>query len=115
MSQRLTEPSFFLLAALTDAPRHGYGIVKEVANLSNEQVHLKIGSLYGMLDRLVADGLVERDREEAWQGRLRRYYRITDAGRQALAAEAARLAGNARMAARRLDAAGPASALGAES
>ncbi|MFB9315924.1 PadR family transcriptional regulator [Cryptosporangium minutisporangium] len=115
MNKRLTEPTFFLLTALADEPRHGYGIVKEVANLSNDQVHLKIGSLYGMLDRLVTDGLVEYDREEAWQGRLRRYYRITDAGRQALAAEAARMVVNARLAARRLDAPGPAPALGGES
>jgi DNA-binding PadR family transcriptional regulator len=48
----------------------------------------------GVLDRLVAAGLVEIG-EEAWQGRLRRYYRITDAGRDALAVEAQRLAANA--------------------
>ena len=49
---------------------------------------LKIGSLYGVLDRLAADGLIEPDREEAHNGRLRRYYRLTEDGRQALAEEA---------------------------
>lgn len=94
----MTEPAFFILTALVDSPCHGYGIVADVARLSAGRVTLKIGSLYGALDRLVADGLVEPDREEAWQGRLRRYYRLTDAGRRALAAEATRLAANAGIA-----------------
>lgn len=98
----MTEPAFFVLTALLDAPRHGYGIVADVAELSRERVKLKIGSLYGVLDRLVGDGLVELDREEAWQGRLRRYYRLTERGRNALAAEADRLAANARIASTRL-------------
>src|SRR5437870_3306986 len=100
----MTEPAFFILTALLDAPRHGYGIVADVDELSGGRVRLKIGSLYGALDRLVGDGLVERDREEAWQGRLRRYYRLTGAGRDALAAEAERLAANARLASTRLHA-----------
>jgi PadR family transcriptional regulator PadR len=98
----MTEPAFFILTALVDAPRHGYGIVADVAELSDGRVRLKIGSLYGALDRLVGDGLVELDREEAWQGRLRRYYRLTEPGRQSLAAEAERLAANAQIASTRL-------------
>lgn len=98
----MTEPAFFILTALVDEPRHGYGIVAEVAQLSDARVQLKIGSLYGALDRLVADGLVELDREETWQNRLRRYYRLTEQGRLALAAEAERLTANARLAATRL-------------
>jgi PadR family transcriptional regulator, regulatory protein PadR len=101
-SRAMTEPAFFILTALLDAPRHGYGIVAEVAELSQGRVQLKIGSLYGVLDRLVGDGLVELDREEAWQGRLRRYYRLTERGRHALDAEAQRLAANARLASTRL-------------
>jgi len=98
----LTEPAFFILTALVDAPRHGYGIVGEVASLSEGRVRLKIGTLYGVLDRLVADGLVALDHEEVQQGRLRRYYRLTDGGGRSLAAEAARQAANARIATRRL-------------
>ncbi|MEU4482382.1 PadR family transcriptional regulator [Micromonospora sp. NPDC023966] len=98
----MTEPAFFILTALLDAPRHGYGIVAEVAELSRGRVRLKIGSLYGALDRLVGEGLVELDREEAWQGRLRRYYRLTEQGLGALDAEAQRLAANARLASTRL-------------
>lgn len=98
----MTEPAFFVLTALVDGPRHGYGIVTEVAELSGGRVKLKIGSLYGALDRLAGEGLIELEREEPWQGRLRRYYKITDAGRRALAGEADRLAANARLAAGRL-------------
>jgi DNA-binding PadR family transcriptional regulator len=61
-----------------------------------------VGTLYGVLDRLVAEGLVEPDREEIANGRLRRFYRLTDSGRDALAAEAARQAANARVAVERL-------------
>ncbi|WP_239096145.1 PadR family transcriptional regulator [Micromonospora lutea] len=101
-SGAMTEPTFFVLTALLDGPRHGYGIVADVADLSQGRVRLKIGSLYGALDRLVGGGLIELDREEAWQGRLRRYYRLTERGRHALDAEARRLAANARLASTRL-------------
>jgi DNA-binding PadR family transcriptional regulator len=103
----MTEPAFFVLAALIGEPRHGYGIVGEVDDLSNGRVQLKIGSLYGVLDRLVAEGLVELDREEPHQGRLRRYYRITSGGLDVVRAEATRMAANARAADRRLKALRP--------
>lgn len=99
--------AFLVLTALADDPRHGYGIVREVAELSDGRVHLKIGSLYGLLDRLVADRLIEPDREEAHDGRLRRYYRLTRDGRLALAEEAALRAATARVAWVRLGLPGP--------
>jgi DNA-binding PadR family transcriptional regulator len=103
----MTEPAFFILTALLGAPLHGYGIVGEVDELSEGRVQLKIGSLYGVLDRLVTEGQVELDREEAFQGRLRRYYRITHQGAEALRAEAARQAANVRAATRRIQAIQP--------
>lgn len=102
MAQAMTEPAFLVLTALVGEPRHGYGIMQEVAELSGGRVRLKVGTLYGVLDRLATEGLVELDREEARQGRLRRYYRLTDAGADALEAETARLAGNVRSATERL-------------
>ncbi len=84
----MTAQAFFVLTALADGPRHGYGIVGEVADLSQGRVKLKIGGLYGVLDRLASEGLIEPDREEARDGRLRRYYRLTRDGRRALAEEA---------------------------
>lgn len=100
----MTEPMFLALTALVDEPRHGYGIVQEVERLSGGRVQLKIGTLSGVLDRLAAEGLVELDREEVQQGRLRRYYRLTDEGAGALEEEAARLAANVRTATERLGA-----------
>ncbi|MBV9445904.1 MAG: helix-turn-helix transcriptional regulator [Streptosporangiaceae bacterium] len=102
----MTGQAFFVLTALADSPRHGYGIVREVAELSRDRVKLKIGGLYGVLDRLAAEGLIEPDREEAHDGRLRRYYRLTSSGRRALAQEADLRARTARVVQARLGLAG---------
>jgi DNA-binding PadR family transcriptional regulator len=87
----MREPTFLILTSLVDGPRHGYGIIQDVAALSAQRVTLLPGTLYTALDRMSAEGLVERDREEPVDGRLRRYYRLSADGRRALAAEAARL------------------------
>jgi len=101
-AQPMTGQAFFVLTALADGPRHGYGIVGEVAELSGGRVKLKIGSLYGVLERLAGEGLIEADREEAHDGRLRRYYRLTRDGRSALAEEAELRAATARVVRARL-------------
>ncbi|KOV92324.1 PadR family transcriptional regulator [Streptomyces sp. NRRL B-3648] len=98
----MTRAAFFVLTALADQPRHGYGILREVDDLSDGEVHLRVGTLYGVLDRLTADGLIVLDREEVQQGRLRRYYRLTDEGVAALDAEAERMAAGAGAAKRRI-------------
>jgi DNA-binding PadR family transcriptional regulator len=107
-----TEQAFFVLTALADTPRHGYGIVREVADASEGRVRLKVGTLYGVLERLVAGGLDELDREEVHSGRLRRYYRLTESGRHSLLADIARQEANARLATQRLGAWRPATAGG---
>ncbi|UQA91978.1 PadR family transcriptional regulator [Streptomyces halobius] len=105
-SKPLTEAVFFVLLALLDEPRHGYGIKQEAAALSDQRVDLRVGTLYGVLDRLTAEGLVEHDRNEVHQGRLRRYYRLTGDGTRALEAEKARMAANVRVAEQRLTGSG---------
>ncbi len=70
------------------------------------RVRLRAGTLYASMDRLKADGLVTSDKEEIVDGRLRRYYRITEEGAQELAAEVGRLRANAAVAASRLGLAG---------
>jgi Transcriptional regulator PadR-like family len=81
----MREPTFLILTALTGSgPLHGYGIVQQVSARSGGRVTLLPGTLYTALDRLVAQGLVEHDRDEAVDGRLRRYYRLTGDGRTAL-------------------------------
>ena len=98
----MQEPTFLILAALAGAPMHGYGVIQEVAELSDGRVRLRPGTLYGALDRLVEQGFVAADREEIVDGRLRRYYRLSDDGAALLAEEAERLANNARTATLRL-------------
>jgi DNA-binding PadR family transcriptional regulator len=98
----MREPTFLILTSLATGPRHGYGIIQDVAEISGGRVTLRAGTLYGSLDRLVDEGLVAPDREEIESGRLRRYYRITGEGRSALAAEADRMVANARAATARL-------------
>jgi DNA-binding PadR family transcriptional regulator len=98
----MQEATFMILTALADGSQHGYGIIGEVAEISGGRVQLKAGTLYTALDRLRADELVDVDREEIVDNRLRRYYRLTPAGGQRLAAEAARLQANATAALQRL-------------
>jgi PadR family transcriptional regulator, regulatory protein PadR len=92
----MSEATYHVLAALLDGRLHGYGIIKKVAALSGGSAKLTTGTLYGALDRLAGQGLVERAGEEQVEGRLRRYYRITDAGAEAVRAEADRMRRAAR-------------------
>lgn len=78
----------------------------DVTAISGGRVRLRAGTLYAALDRLVTDGLIEVDREEVVDGRLRRFYRLTSGGAQRLATEASRLRQNADTAMLRLRHAG---------
>lgn len=98
----MQEPSFLILTVLATGSQHGYGIMSEVVDISAGEVRLRPGSLYAALDRLRQEGLVEVDREEVVDARLRRYYKITTAGAGRLAAEAERLRRNADSAVRGL-------------
>jgi PadR family transcriptional regulator len=98
----MQEATFLILTALAAGSQHGYGIITDVAAISAGRVQLKAGTLYAALDRLRADRLIEVDREEIVDSRLRRYYRLTPAGGELLAVEAARLQANARVAMSRL-------------
>jgi DNA-binding PadR family transcriptional regulator len=102
-SRQMQEPTFLILTSLAAGPQHGYGIMTDVAQISAGRVRLRAGTLYAALDRLSTDRLLEVDREEIVDTRLRRYYRLTPAGRARLAAEAARLRANVAVASQRLD------------
>ncbi len=102
----MQEPTFLILTALAAGPQHGYGIMTDVAQISDGRVRLRAGTLYAALDRLGTQGQLELDHEEVVDARLRRYYRLTPAGRETLAAETVRLRANATAAARRLRLAG---------
>ncbi len=102
----MQEATFLILTALAAGSQHGYGILTDIQEISGGLVRLRAGTLYTTLDRLRADGLVEVDREEIVDGRLRRYYRLTPAGSDLLAGEATRMQANAQTALSRLRPAG---------
>lgn len=104
MRRAMQEASFLILTALAGGSQHGYGIITDIVQISSGRVRLQAGTLYAALDRLTAEGLIEPDREEIVEHRLRRYYRITAAGAARLAAEADRLRANAHAALSRLHA-----------
>ncbi|GAA2435178.1 PadR family transcriptional regulator [Actinomadura vinacea] len=104
----MSEAVYHILAALLESPLHGYGIIKRAGELSGGRVRLAVGTLYGALDRMAGDGLVAVDREETVAGRPRRYFRITDAGRQAVAEEALRMERAAALVRKRAGSPGPA-------
>lgn len=98
----MQEPTFLILTALADGPQHGYGIISDAGRISGGRTRLRAGTLYAALDRLQSDGLIATDHEEVVDGRLRRYYRLTDDGADALATEVQALRRRAEAAARRL-------------
>ncbi|MFD9480763.1 MULTISPECIES: PadR family transcriptional regulator [Streptomyces] len=100
--QALREPTLLILTAIADAPRHGYAIAQEVGKISQGRTRMRTGTLYGALERLLAQELVAVHEEEVVDGRMRRSYALAPRGREMLAAEAARIARTAQEATRRL-------------
>ncbi len=84
--ETLTGQMYYVLLALTQE-RHGYGIMQFAAELTDARVNIGAGTLYALLSRFETEGLIRRTREE--EGR--KYYLLTDAGRQALREEYDRL------------------------
>ena len=102
----MQEATFLILTALAAGSQHGYGIVTDVEQISKGRVRLRAGTLYTALERLCTDRLIEVDREEIVESRLRRYYRLTPTGAERLAEEADRMRSNAHVAISRLDVSG---------
>jgi PadR family transcriptional regulator PadR len=99
---KMQEPTYYILASLIGGPLHGWAIVQEAAEISQGSVRLTAGTLYGALDRLQTEGLVDKDHEEIVSGRCRRYYRLTGLGETTLAQEATRLTSAAKVVQERL-------------
>jgi PadR family transcriptional regulator PadR len=98
----MREPTFLILSALADGPKHGYAIIQDAAEQSEGRVRLQAGTLYAALDRLAAEGLVVTTGEEVVAGRRRRYVGLTDDGEATLEREAQQQAARARQALDRL-------------
>ena len=90
----LTPVVLHTLLTLAAGPSHGYAIAGEVEDVTDGRVRMGPGTLYGSLQRMLDDGLVEETEnpgEEGLHAERRRYYRITARGIAALRAETARL------------------------
>ena len=90
----LTPAMFHVLVALADGDRHGYAVIQDVSARTGGSVQLGTGTLYGIIKRLLADGLALESKRRPAAGEddeRRRYYRLTPFGTQVVAAETARL------------------------
>ena len=96
---------FHILTALAEQDLHGLGIVRNVLDQTTGRLHLWPATLYSTLEALAEAGMireVDGDELPAGVSAQRRYYRLTDEGREALRGEAHRLAGLASVALERL-------------
>lgn len=92
----LSPRDFLILFVLTEGELHGYGMLRRVEEQSDGRVRLDPSNLYRALRRLMREGLVEESErravaDEDGEDERRRYYGLTDLGRAAVTAEAARL------------------------
>ena len=93
-SLALTPAMFQVLLALGDEEKHGYAILKDVEEQTKGEVRLSTGTLYAIIKRLVSEGAIRecRNRPPADEDdQRRRYYRLTQAGRDLAVAEAERM------------------------
>ena len=82
----MTETAFYILYCLREE-NHGYGIVQTVETLTDGEVRLAPGTMYGSLSKMEKDGVIRFIREED----KRKIYKITDLGEEVLALEIKRI------------------------
>lgn len=82
----MTETGFYILCCLKQ-PNHGYGIVQRVKEITEGELVLTPGTMYGSLSKMEKDGLIIFVREEE----KRKVYQITDLGMEVLELEIKRI------------------------
>lgn len=88
----LTPAMFHVLLALADGDKHGYAIMKEVRLRTGGEVRLTAGTLYGIIKRLLHEGMIEESKKRsAFDNERRRTYWLTEFGREVALAEAERM------------------------
>jgi DNA-binding PadR family transcriptional regulator len=85
----LTPALFHVLLSLADGQKHGYAILKDVADRTDGGVELSTGTLYGIIKRLLNDGLIRESASGSTD--RRRAYRLTALGQRVASAEVARM------------------------
>ena len=90
----MTRLTYQILLALADEARHGYGIIKEIAERVGDEEAPSTGAMYLALQRMEGEGLIEEDAgaTSAAEDSRRRYYRITARGLERAEMESRRLA-----------------------
>ena len=94
-------PVFHMLLALNDGERHGYALKREILKRTDGKLNLASGALYGSINKMLEQGLIEETDERPdshLDDERRRYYRITALGRRVAQAEALRLQALVRLA-----------------
>lgn len=76
----LTETTYYILLALLE-PSHGYLIMQKVEELSNQQVKIAAGTLYGAIENLLKQNLIQSVKSEDSR---RKVYVITEKGKEVL-------------------------------
>jgi transcriptional regulator len=76
-----------VLKALTRGPTHGYGVAEFIHQSSNDVLRVEEGALYPALHRLELRGLLSSEWGVSDNNRRAKFYKLTAAGRQHLAAE----------------------------
>jgi DNA-binding PadR family transcriptional regulator len=82
----MTETGFYILFCL-QKPQHGYGIGQQVKQMTDGEVTISPGTMYGTLSKMEKDGLITFFREED----KRKLYQISDLGKEVLALELRRI------------------------
>lgn len=82
----MTESGFYILFCLRQ-PQHGYGISRQVRQMTGGELIISAGTMYGTLSKMEKDGLIAFDREEE----KRKLYRITELGKEVLDIEIMRI------------------------
>ena len=82
----MTETGFYILLCLR-TPNHGYGIVQTVKELTDSEIILSPGTMYGSLSKMEKDGVIRFIREE----NKRKIYELTELGEEVLSLELRRI------------------------
>ena len=87
-------PVFHLLLALREGERHGYALKREILHRTGGKMNLGSGALYGSINKMLEQGLIEESDERPdrhLDDERRRYYRMTPLGLRVAQAEALRM------------------------
>ena len=88
----LTPFEFHILLSLADGEAHGYAILQDVSRRTDDQFRLRTGTLYTVIKRMLDSGWLEdTPSRQKNDDERRKYYRLTDLGREVVKTEAKRL------------------------